>query len=116
MFDTFFYFSAVQNAIVPASYWHDPMDEDAYRSGSHFIAEINNERSINEEYIKNLQSLNKFVMVKFSHDEAVQPNESAWFGYYKPGQDTDVLPMNETTVYVQVKSPKGKGMPRSQTW
>lgn len=98
----FFFLSAIQNSIVPASYWHDPIDEDAYRGGSQFIAEYNNEKLINEEYIKNLQSLNKLVMVKFSNDEAVEPNESAWFGYYKSGQDVHVVPMNETSVYIKV--------------
>lgn len=98
----FLVLSAIQNSIVPASYWHDPIDEDAYRGGSQFIAEYNNEKLINEEYIKNLQRLNKLVMVKFSNDEVVEPNESAWFGYYKSGQDVHVVPMNETSVYIEV--------------
>ncbi|KAL9692835.1 hypothetical protein quinque_012120 [Culex quinquefasciatus] len=63
------YASWVQNYLVQATYWHDPLNELAYKESSTFLADINNERTVNETYIENLQQLNKFVMVKFTKDK-----------------------------------------------
>lgn len=54
-------FSWMQNFLVQATYWHDPLNEDKYVEHSSFLADINNERSINQTYIDNLKKLNKFV-------------------------------------------------------
>lgn len=53
----------LQNYLVQASYWHNPLKEEAYRSSSSFLADINNERTINQAYIDNLKRLNKCVFV-----------------------------------------------------
>lgn len=42
-------------------------------------------------------------MVKFSNDTIVQPKESQWFAFYKPGQDKEILGLKESRVYEQVK-------------
>ncbi len=34
----------IQNFVTPAEYWHDPLDEKAYKKASVFLADINNER------------------------------------------------------------------------
>ena len=63
-----------QNFLVQAEYWHDPLDEDEYRTKSIFLADINNERDDkNEDYKANLIKLHKFVMVKFEDDTVVDP-------------------------------------------
>jgi len=44
-------------------------------------------------------SLANFVMVKFTEDTMVQPIESEWFGFYAPGQDQQVLTLQQTPLY-----------------
>ncbi|CDW56622.1 Palm thioest domain containing protein [Trichuris trichiura] len=88
--------------IVQAQYWHDPLDEAVYKEKSIFIADINNERVINETYVKKLGQLENFVMVKFTEDTMVVPPESSWFGFFEPGQEKRVLPLEETALYKEV--------------
>lgn len=49
----------MQQHLVQATYWHDPFNEAAYREGSTFLADINNERTVNRTYAANLQRLKK---------------------------------------------------------
>jgi len=93
------YLPFVQNNIVQAQYWHDPTDEDLYRAKSVFLADINQENEVNEEYKNNFMKLNNFVMVKFLKDSMVQPRESQWFGFYVPGQAKDVHNYTQTRLY-----------------
>jgi palmitoyl-protein thioesterase len=94
--------SWVQNALVQAEYWHDPLKEEEYRNHSIFLADINNEIVKNKTYIKNLLNLKKFVMVKFNNDTMVEPVETEWFGFYKPGQSAEVLTLQESGLYIKV--------------
>jgi hypothetical protein len=98
----FFHFSWVQNDLVQAEYWHNPLNEDEYRKHSIFLADINNERAKNKTYIKNLLRLNNFVMVKFNNDTMVEPVETEWFGFYKPGQSSEVVTLQESDLYIKV--------------
>lgn len=82
---------------------HDPMNEDLYRTKSTFLAEINNEKVVNQDYIDRLQKLNKFVMVKFENDTIVQPVETSWFGFYKPGSDKELIPLEESEIFLKDK-------------
>ncbi|XP_051027357.1 palmitoyl-protein thioesterase 1 [Acomys russatus] len=93
------YSKAVQEHLVQAQYWHDPIKEDAYRNYSTFLADINQERHVNESYRKNLMALKKFVMLKFLNDTMVDPVESQWFGFYRSGQAEEVNPLQKTTLY-----------------
>ncbi|XP_048468811.1 palmitoyl-protein thioesterase 1 isoform X3 [Rhincodon typus] len=70
------YSSPIQDHLVQAEYWHDPLNEDLYRDKSIFLADINQERGINESYKENLTKLKKFVMVKFLNDTMVDPVDS----------------------------------------
>ncbi|TMW51221.1 hypothetical protein DOY81_003698 [Sarcophaga bullata] len=88
-----------QLELVQATYWHDPINEDKYKEKSTFLADINNEAFMNGLYGENLNKLDKFVMVKFINDTIVQPKESQWFEFYKPGQDKEILPLKESEVY-----------------
>lgn len=99
----FAYTSWAQHHIAQASYWHDPYNEGTYRMKSTFLADINNEKSINDIYVKRLQRLNKFVMVKFLRDKIIQPIETSWFGFYPPDNDKVVLSLAETEVFVSDK-------------
>ncbi|VDP11598.1 unnamed protein product, partial [Soboliphyme baturini] len=92
-----------KGTLIQAQFWHDPFDEETYRRESLFLADINNERGINESYRNNLKNLDKLVLVMFSNDTMVIPKESSWFGFYSSHQTTNVVPMEETDLYVQVR-------------
>ncbi|KAJ8334766.1 hypothetical protein SKAU_G00404050 [Synaphobranchus kaupii] len=95
------YSDFVQKHLVQAQYWHDPLNEDLYRTHSLFLADINQERGVNETYKKNLQSLDKFVMVKFLQDQIVDPVDTEWFGFLKPGQAKETQTLQESTLYTE---------------
>ncbi|XP_077193704.1 palmitoyl-protein thioesterase 1 [Paroedura picta] len=101
MLDLGAYTEAVQDRLVQAQYWHDPLNEEEYRKKSLFLADINQEQGINPTYKKNLMSLKKFVMVKFLNDTMVDPPASEWFGYYRAGQAKETIPLNETSLYTE---------------
>lgn len=70
----------VQGGFVPAQYYRDPEDLEAYVEHSNFLADVNNEReSKNATYRENLASLNRFAMLMFADDTVAHPKESAWF-------------------------------------
>ncbi|XP_043573671.1 palmitoyl-protein thioesterase 1 [Chiloscyllium plagiosum] len=93
------YSSPIQDHLVQAEYWHDPLNEDLYREKSIFLADINQERGINESYKVNLMKLKKLVMVKFLNDTMVDPVDSEWFGFYKVGQAKDTYSLQESALY-----------------
>jgi palmitoyl-protein thioesterase len=102
--------SWVQNGLVQAEYWHDPLNEEEYSNHSVFLADINNERVKNKTYIKNLLNLKNFVMVKFNNDTIVEPVETEWFGFYKPGQSSKVVTLRESKLYIKVSLLHGFGL------
>ena len=73
--------------------------EEVYKKKSIFLADINNELTINETYKANLPKLKHLVLVKFSKDTMVQPRESEWFGFYKPGQAVELETLQESALY-----------------
>jgi len=94
------YVPIVQDHLVQAEYWQDPLNEDEYLRDSVFLPDINNNLAVqNETYKKNLMSVANFVMVQFLNDTMVQPKESEWFGFYTPGQDKEVQTLQETPLY-----------------
>uniref|UniRef100_A0A4W4EXL3 Palmitoyl-protein thioesterase 1 n=1 Tax=Electrophorus electricus TaxID=8005 RepID=A0A4W4EXL3_ELEEL len=93
------YTDAVQKHLVQAQYWHDPLNDDLYIQHSLFLADINQERVVNDTYKKNLMSLKKFVMVKFLQDSVVDPVVSEWFGFFKTGQAEKAETLQESTLY-----------------
>ncbi|KAG7162577.1 Palmitoyl-protein thioesterase 1-like [Homarus americanus] len=95
------YLHWIQNSLVQAQYWHDPLHAEDYCNKSIFLADINNEKVVNEKYRENLNKLDNFVMVKFLADSMVVPVESEWFGFYTPGQDVEVLPLQQTQLYIE---------------
>lgn len=97
------YTSMVQSTVVQAQYWHDPRDEETYREKSQFIADINQEREVNEAYKSNLQQLENFVMVRFNNDSMVHPTDSQWFGFYKSGSIRSTVSLQESNIYKQDK-------------
>lgn len=98
--NSFSYLSFFQKLVAPTTYWHDT-NEEAYRRGSSFLAVINNENHYNANYVVNLHSLNRLILVKYERDLAIVPNESAWFGFYNNNKRE--YPMEETEIYKRDK-------------
>jgi len=96
------YVDLVQNTLVQAQYWHDPVHFDQYLEKSQFIADINNERPLkNETYKENLLKLENLVLVKNSDDTTVEPRETSHFEFYAPGQDKEIVPLRESPIYLE---------------
>ncbi|KAK0533252.1 hypothetical protein OC835_003071 [Tilletia horrida] len=79
------YSNYAQHHVVSAQYFRNPLDEASfgeYMSKNAFLADINNERRINQKYIDRLATLEHFVMLLFSDDTTVSPKESSWFASY----------------------------------
>ena len=107
----------VQDFLVQAQYWHDPLHFDTYVEKSQFIAEVNNEKAEkNASYAINLASLENFVLVKHNQvicclfifmtmmivqDSMVEPRESSHFEFYTPGQADVILPLRESPLYTE---------------
>lgn len=97
------YMSWIQDSLVQAEYWHDPLDEDTYSRKSVFLADINNAKPDhkNQTYKDNLTKLEKLVLIKFENDSVVDPRGTEWFEFYHPGQAHTMQPYNETELYVE---------------
>ncbi|CAH3109297.1 unnamed protein product [Pocillopora meandrina] len=89
----------IQKNLVQAEYWHDPLNEEEYREKSVFLADINQEKEKIPQYKENLMKLKNFVMVMFGKDTMVDPKESEWFGFYKPGQGVEKYTLQESPLY-----------------
>ncbi|XP_063679541.1 palmitoyl-protein thioesterase 1-like [Bolinopsis microptera] len=97
------YTDYVQSHLVQAQYWHDPLDEDEYKKKSKFIAEINQEGTVKLEYKQNLMRVSNITFVMFNKDTMVVPKESEWFGFYKPGQDKELMTLQEGDLWKEDK-------------
>jgi len=96
------YNEIVQEYLMQAQYFRDPVDYDTYLSVNTFLADINNEQQQkNATYKQNLLSLNQLVLVKWLNDTVVVPRESEWFGYYKIGDLNTKLTMEQQDIYQQ---------------
>ncbi|KAJ5153488.1 uncharacterized protein N7482_009966 [Penicillium canariense] len=88
-----------QSHVVPAQYFRDPTELDAYLENSNFLADINNEREVkNKTYKKHLESLNLFAMFMFDEDTVAIPKESALFAEVN-ATDGTVTPLQERKIY-----------------
>ncbi|RDL33788.1 uncharacterized protein BP5553_08156 [Venustampulla echinocandica] len=89
--------SFVQSRLVPAQYFRDPTQMEAYLEHSNFLADINNERVLkNQTYKKNLEKLERFVMYTFEDDTTVIPKETGWFSEVN---GTEVTLLRDRAIY-----------------
>lgn len=96
------YTSWVQDILVQAQYWHDPLAEDEYVNKSIFLSKYNNQGpEKNTSYKQNLMSVEKFLLVKFSKDTMVDPKGSEWFNWFSPADSSKMISFNETTLYTE---------------
>lgn len=88
-----------QSHVVPAQYFRDPEELDAYLEHSNFLADINNEREVkNASYKKRLESVNRFAMFMFEDDTIAVPKESALFAEVN-ATDGTLTPLQERQLY-----------------
>ncbi|KAG6030497.1 hypothetical protein E4U41_007817 [Claviceps citrina] len=97
----------VQSRVVPAQYYRPAEAADAaepagdyqsYLAHSNYLADINNERPLkNEQYRRNLASLDNFVMYLFENDTVSIPKESSWFGDVDAGGR--LVPLKDRAMY-----------------
>ncbi|KAJ5917904.1 hypothetical protein N7454_010279 [Penicillium verhagenii] len=89
----------VQAHVVPAQYFRDPNELEAYLEHSNFLADINNERAEKKEvYKRRLSSLNMFAMYMFENDTVAVPKESAHFADVN-ATDGTVTPLHKRKIY-----------------
>lgn len=91
----------IQDHLVQAQYWHDPIHEEEYREKNIFLADINNENGVNQTYKNNLLQLDNLVLVKFEQDEMVVPRESSHFEFYVSGQTKDIQPLESSPIWME---------------
>ncbi len=99
----FAYLPGLQDYDVQLQYWHDPTKEETYRDYSAFLADINQENYVNDTYKEGIKNLENLVLVKFTPDSMVEPEESQWFGFYHPGQSETTYTLQESELYKQDK-------------
>ncbi|KDN38646.1 alpha/beta-hydrolase [Tilletiaria anomala UBC 951] len=108
------YTDYAQNNVVSAQYYRNPKDPRAfqnYQEKNHFLADINNELQVNQTYIKNLKSLDNFVMLMFDKDITVEPKRSSWFSSYPVANGMNdsahkdprnqPLPLRQSPIYLE---------------
>ena len=89
------------------SYWKDNRAESDYQKRSKWLAKINNEQGtyghINQTYIKNMRSLNKYMATRALKDKIVLPSESAHHRFWKWGDkdrsEGNIAPLEDTEGY-----------------
>ncbi|KAL8142253.1 hypothetical protein V2J09_015285 [Rumex salicifolius] len=97
------YSSLVQDNVAPSNFMKIPNDLTSYLEGCKFLPLLNNEIAMqrNPIYKQRFSSLEKLVLVMFESDTVLKPRETSWFGYYKNGSMTQVLPYSETQLYIE---------------
>jgi len=93
-----------QSLVSFAQYWKDPMNLTAYYHTSGFLADANNEKpgAANPAYKRNfLNTTGNYTFVGASQDGTIVPKESAVWGFFRPGNDTDLLPAQATRAWTE---------------
>jgi len=94
------YIGWIQNILVQAQYWHDPLAEEEYQAKSLFLADINNAgHSKNSSYADNLSSVDNLVLIQFTKDNIVDPRGSEWFSWFSEEDHQTMLPVQKTDLY-----------------
>jgi len=92
----------IQDHISFAEYWRDPYELSTYLTYSVFLADLNNERSTkNETYRNRMMKLNNLVLLQTTVDDIVQPPSSGWFQSYAPNNDSYVIPLHQSDLYLE---------------
>ncbi|CAJ0635238.1 6400_t:CDS:10 [Entrophospora sp. SA101] len=87
------YNSYVRSHIVQAQYYKDSNRLELYLKQNIYLPDINNElNEKNQAYKKNLASLNKLILIRFTEDITLKPKDTAWFSFYnETGEMIDLI-------------------------
>ncbi|KAM3396975.1 palmitoyl-protein thioesterase 1-like [Capsicum galapagoense] len=91
-----------QSHYAPNGYVKLPNDIGGYLRGCRFLPKLNNEipNAFNSTYKERFSSLQNLILIMFENDLIVTPKESSWFGFYQDGSYTQVLPPQQTNLYL----------------
>jgi len=96
------YGNLAQDSIAPAQYWKDPLNMAEYLAKARFLPDLNNELPTkNSTYKKNIVALEHLVLVYGTADTVIVPQQSAWFYFYAPGSSTNVIPIQNQSIYTE---------------
>jgi palmitoyl-protein thioesterase len=95
------YNSLVQELVIQAQYFHDPLEPNEYLTYNTFLPDINSDITINPTYKENIMKLNNLVLVMFAEDTVVVPKESSWFGFFPDNDLSKIIPYNQTQLYIE---------------
>ncbi|KAI9274168.1 palmitoyl protein thioesterase, partial [Sporodiniella umbellata] len=93
------YTDYVQNKIIQAQYYRNPLDIKTYLEKNRFLPYINNEiqHKDRKKYKANLSSLKKFVMIQFSEDVMIKPAATSWFSV--ENEDNQLVSLYDQVMY-----------------
>lgn len=103
------YTPALQKTLAPANLWNDPLHQRQFLEGNCFLPELNGLVGTPTELQRrrsNFLRLQKAVFMVGSFDTpydsplGVEPWQTGVFGFYAPGSDTEILPMEQQDVYI----------------
>lgn len=97
--EDFVYNPLIQRMIGPAGYFKSLSKYETYLKNSIFLPDLNNERSFNQQYKDRMSQLEALVLVKYTKDHVIYPNESEHFGYYADSTQTTMVKMEDTDTY-----------------
>ncbi|CAN4078022.1 unnamed protein product [Withania somnifera] len=97
------YLDYVQTHYAPSGYTKLPNDIDGYLRGCRYLPKLNNEipNATNPIYKQRFTSLHNLVLIMFENDGVIVPKESSWFGFYQDGTYSQILPPQQTNLYVE---------------
>ena len=93
------YQGLTQQILAPSSFFRDTNNYNSYLSTAVLLPELNNEKphSRFSENRRRFTSLNSFMMVWFTGDNVVAPNQSEKFG--ERASNGEIIDMTETRIY-----------------
>jgi palmitoyl-protein thioesterase len=97
------FYPFIENIVGPCGYIRSTKYYDSYHTADNFIADLNNEFELNEDYIQRLQSLDVLMTVQFLQDQMVQPYNTSTFGYYKDDTYEDYVELEDQEIYTKDK-------------
>ncbi|KAH0646816.1 hypothetical protein KY284_034700 [Solanum tuberosum] len=97
------YSDYVQTHYAPSGYIKLPNDIAGYLRGCRYLPKLNNEipNATNPIYKERFTSLQNLVLIMFENDNVITPKESSWFGFYQDGTDSQILPPQQTNLYLE---------------
>lgn len=97
--EDFVYNWIIQRLIGPAGYFKSLSKYSKYLKDSIFLPDLNNERNFSQQSKDRMQQLQALVLVKYTKDHVIYPNESEHFGYYADKTQTTMVKMADTELY-----------------